>query len=90
MPIILSSDKTNLSRFSGDKQAWPVYLGIANVSKSVRQKPTAHAMVLVGYIPVCKLDCFTKNKRSDAGYQLFHECMRKILEPLKEGRNQRA
>ncbi len=84
MPIILSSDKTNLSRFSGDKQAWPVYLGIANVSKSVRRKPTAHAMVLVGYIPVCKLDCFTKNKRSDAGYQLFHECMRKILEPLKE------
>ncbi|KJA28252.1 hypothetical protein HYPSUDRAFT_129651 [Hypholoma sublateritium FD-334 SS-4] len=83
VPVILSSDKTNLSRFSGDKQAWPVYLGIGNVSKAIRRKPTAHAMVLVGYIPVCKLDCFTKNKRSDAGYQLFHECMRKILEPLK-------
>ncbi|KAJ7193749.1 hypothetical protein GGX14DRAFT_378748 [Mycena pura] len=27
-PIILASDKTQLTRFSGDKQAWPVYLTI--------------------------------------------------------------
>ncbi|KAJ7168730.1 hypothetical protein C8R46DRAFT_897819, partial [Mycena filopes] len=88
-PIILASDKTQLSRFSGDKQAWPVYLSVGNLSKETRRKPSQRATVLLGYIPVCKLHCFSKAKRSAAGHQLFHRCMRTILEPLvaagKEG-----
>jgi hypothetical protein len=87
-PIILSSDKTNLTRFSGDKVAWPVYLSIGNIEKVTRRQPTARAMVLVGYIPVCKLECFSKKKRAVEGYQLFHEYMRTLLEPLiKAGTN---
>ncbi|KAF8814138.1 hypothetical protein BYT27DRAFT_7206323 [Phlegmacium glaucopus] len=87
-PVILSSDKTNLSRFSGDKQAWPVYLSIGNIEKEVCCQPTARAMVLVAYLPVAKLQCFSKGKRSAQGYQLFHECMRMILKPLvKAGQN---
>ncbi|KIK15871.1 hypothetical protein PISMIDRAFT_16209 [Pisolithus microcarpus 441] len=35
-PVILSSDKTSLSVFSGDKKAWPVYLTIGNISKDIR------------------------------------------------------
>ncbi|KAI6014328.1 hypothetical protein EDC04DRAFT_2904169 [Pisolithus marmoratus] len=38
-PVILSSDKTTLSQFSGDKKAWPVYLTIGNISKDVRLLP---------------------------------------------------
>ncbi|OBZ74731.1 hypothetical protein A0H81_05568 [Grifola frondosa] len=34
-------DKTQLSRFSGDKQAWPVYLSIGNVAKSTRRQPAS-------------------------------------------------
>ncbi|KAI9001505.1 hypothetical protein BD414DRAFT_406373 [Trametes punicea] len=82
-PVILSSDKTQLSRFSGDKQAWPVYLSVGNISKSVRRQPSMRATILVGYIPVTKLECFSKGKRrSLEGYCLFHECMKAILEPL--------
>ena len=45
-------------------------------------------MLLLGYIPVCKLECFTKKKRSEEGHQLFHECMRTLLQPLVEaGKN---
>ena len=35
-PVIIVSDKTQLSTFSGDKLAWPVYLTIGNIEKSVR------------------------------------------------------
>ena len=81
-PVILSSDKTQLTRFAGDKQAWPVYMSIGNIEKETRRQPSARAMVLIGYIPVSKLECFSKKTRSVESYQLFHECMRTILKPL--------
>jgi Plavaka transposase len=81
-PVILSSDKTHLSIFSGDKQAWPVYLSIGNIAKDIRRKPSRHATILIGYLPVTKLECFSKRNRQFEGYHLFHKCMRAIIAPL--------
>ena len=80
-PVIIASDKTHLSNFSGDKSVWPVYLTIGNIDKSTRRSPTAQATVLIGYIPVTKLECFSKGKRQYQGYQVFHDCMRSLLKP---------
>ena len=87
--LILSSDKTQLTQFQGDKKAWPVYLTIGNISKRLQRQPSTHATILVGYLPVAKLDCFSKASRSLQGYRLFHHCMAMIFAGLvqagKEG-----
>src|SRR5260370_42406366 len=68
---------------SGDKQAWPVYLTIGNIDKKIRQHPSARVNMLIGYLPVTKLECFTEKRRPTVTYQLFHRCMESLLEPLK-------
>ncbi|KAK7438195.1 hypothetical protein VKT23_018125 [Stygiomarasmius scandens] len=83
-PGIIASDETQLSTFSGDKKAWPVYMSIGNIEKTTRRKPSSRAFLLIGYIPESKLECFSEKRRSEMGYQLFHDCMKKILEPLEK------
>ncbi|KAK6988497.1 hypothetical protein R3P38DRAFT_3332030 [Favolaschia claudopus] len=83
-PLILSSDKTQLSNFRGDNWAWPVYLTIGNIDKETRRSVSAHATVLIGYLPIPKFICFDKNTRSLAKYRLFHQCMSIIMASVVE------
>jgi hypothetical protein len=81
-PIILASDKTKLSLFSGDKIAWPVYLTIGNILSTVRRQPLSNATILLGYLPYTNLACFSKDQHSDKLCTLFHQCMNDLLAPL--------
>ena len=64
-PVILMSDKTNLSQFCGNKQAWPVYLTIGNILKGIWRQPSSHGSILIGYLPVTKLTCFSEGARAN-------------------------
>ena len=69
--------------FSSDKQAWPIYFTIRNIDKRVQRCPTTVVTMLLGYLPVTKLHCFTKKQRANISYQLFHQCIELLLKPLK-------
>lgn len=83
IPIILASDETKLSTFSGDKVAYPLYITIGNIEKDIRRKPSQHATVLLAYLPAPDLaNCLSDDFCSDQYSQLFHTCMSHILHSL--------
>ncbi|EJD33712.1 hypothetical protein AURDEDRAFT_38538, partial [Auricularia subglabra TFB-10046 SS5] len=83
IPIILASDKTQLTVLSGDKSAYPVYITIGNIHSDIRRQPSTRATVLLGYLPVSKFEVYAKQEdRSTAAHRLFHACMTVILAPL--------
>ncbi|KAI0350324.1 hypothetical protein OH77DRAFT_1593589, partial [Trametes cingulata] len=84
IPIIISSDKTQLTVF-GSKTAYPVYMTIGNLPKDVRRKPSRRGQILLAYLPSTRLEHITNKaawRRSLAN--LFHACMRLVLAPLKD------
>jgi hypothetical protein len=83
IPLIVSTDKTQLTTFR-DKMAYPIYLSIRNIPKHVRRKVTSEAQILIGYIPTSKLTSIsgvTARRRAIAN--LFHSCMKHVLEPIR-------
>lgn len=73
-----------MTTLSGSKVAWPVYASIGNISKHVRRRPSEHAKVLLGYIPVAKLAWIVdKEERRIKRWELYHTSMAMILELLR-------
>ncbi|KDQ09408.1 hypothetical protein BOTBODRAFT_117200, partial [Botryobasidium botryosum FD-172 SS1] len=88
VPVILASDETKLTQFSGDKTALPIYITVGTIVKSVRRKPSSHATMLLGYLPTSKLKMYSESLRTSKGRDLFHFCMKRLLEPLVDaGKN---
>jgi hypothetical protein len=84
IPVILSSDKTQLTLFRS-KSAYPIYLTIGNIPKDIRRKPSRRAQILIGYIPVTSFPGITnKAARRRAQANLFHACMEKALAPIAQ------
>ncbi|KIY61461.1 hypothetical protein CYLTODRAFT_315315, partial [Cylindrobasidium torrendii FP15055 ss-10] len=85
-PLIISTDKTQLTQFSGSKQAYPVYLTLGNIPSRLRRKPSQQACILLAYLPVEKVQRVSLGKKvvSAQYQQLFHTAMSTIFAPLKD------
>ncbi|KAI0353815.1 hypothetical protein OH77DRAFT_1406272 [Trametes cingulata] len=84
IPIIISSDKTQLTVF-GSKTAYPVYMTIGNLPKDVRRKPSRRGQILLAYLPSSRLEHISnKASRRRSLANLFHACMGLVLAPLRE------
>ncbi|KAJ7715882.1 hypothetical protein B0H16DRAFT_1804709 [Mycena metata] len=84
IPIIVSSDKTQLTVF-GNKTAYPVYMTIGNIPKEIRRKLSRRGYDLLGYLPTSRM----KNVKNQAARRrilgnIFHACMTHVLVPLKD------
>ncbi|EJD34961.1 hypothetical protein AURDEDRAFT_75708 [Auricularia subglabra TFB-10046 SS5] len=84
IPILLSTDKTQLTAFSGEHTAYPVYMSIGNIAKHVRQQPSLRAFRLIGYLPTLKPDetTMSQDQARIIRNRLFHKAMEIILRPL--------
>jgi len=84
IPVILSSDKTQLTTF-GNKMAYPVYLTIGNIPKGIRRKPSRHGHMLIAYLPITRLDHITNEAaRRRTLANLYHFCKDRITQPLQK------
>ena len=85
-PVIIATDKTQLTQYSGNKAAYPVYMTLGNLPRSLRRKPSKHACILIAYLSVSKSvgKKLTKKQKSSRIQQIFHDSMHVVLEPLME------
>jgi len=82
IPVIVSSDKTQLTLFR-DKMAYLIYLTIGNIPKDIHCKPLHQAQILIGYIPTTKLTGMeNKSRHRCALANLFYACIRNVLGPI--------
>jgi hypothetical protein len=83
VPIIIALDQTALSTMCGGQQAYPVYVTIGNISKSLRRKASTRAMVLLAYLPVDKfLHISDPDERSWLKHEVTHRAMEIVMDPL--------
>ncbi|KZT19354.1 hypothetical protein NEOLEDRAFT_1077953 [Neolentinus lepideus HHB14362 ss-1] len=81
-PVIISTDKTQLTQFSRSCQAYPIYLTIGNLLC----RPSEHGTMLLGYLSADKIlsSKLTKTEKKMKTQHLFHASMHLILYPLRQ------
>jgi len=79
VPIIGMADQTNLTNFSGDKKAWPVYMTIGNLPSTIRNRPGSMAILLLGLLPIPPK--LAKSSRADKLQRLINaDTLRGVFE----------
>ncbi|KAF8135953.1 hypothetical protein K438DRAFT_1786655 [Mycena galopus ATCC 62051] len=80
----LATDKTQLTSMTGNVEAYPALITIANLDMEFRMKVCHHAFLLLALLPVAKFLEKNSEIRGVLVSRLFHAIMDFILEPLKK------
>ncbi|KAJ7205926.1 hypothetical protein B0H12DRAFT_1034874, partial [Mycena haematopus] len=81
---VLSTDKTQLTSMTGNRQAYPVLISLADLDMEFRAKASHHAFMLFALLPIAK---FYEKDKEIVGVltsRVFHAIMDFILKPLKK------
>ena len=92
LPVLLASDQTHLTNFSGDKKLWPVYMSIANISSTIRNKPSSNAWIPIALLPIPpkrldKLPDYPQEEQELDALQVTHDVISLVLSPLADARS---
>jgi len=87
VPVILMSDSTQLTGFSGDKKAWPIYMTIGNLTRGVRAQTSSYSTVLLALLPVPpkykkKMKAADRTAQQLTNRQVLEKALVQLLEPL--------
>ena len=69
---------------TGNKQAHPLLISLANLNFDFRMKSSNRAFLLLALIPIPKVIHTASRMRSLLADRTFHECLAFVLEPLKQ------
>ncbi|KAF8550030.1 hypothetical protein OG21DRAFT_1552230 [Imleria badia] len=83
VPIIISSDKTNITCHMGALEMHPVFMTIRNIQSDVRMQATLYAWRCVAFIPTSEFEVHPDFQTLLASH-LFHQCMDIVFASLKE------
>jgi hypothetical protein len=81
--LIVASDKTTPLKVLNRQQVYPVYLTLGNISKDIWCKPSYCATVLLVYLPVERFKAESPVDQTRLKWEMLHDLMKIILEPLK-------
>lgn len=80
---ILSSDKTSISAMTGNCEAHPLLISLANFDMDFRMKASNNAFLLLALLPIPRFIHRTKRMQGVLADRLFHEILDFITFPLK-------
>lgn len=81
VPLVIASDKTQVTNHAGDLTAHAVYLSIGNLRAHARNANDRPGSILLAMMPC------VKEKDPDVQDRLFHECLRTLFDPVKQVSN---
>jgi len=79
------SDQTHLNNLSGDKKAWPVYLTLANLPATRRNRPGSLAVLLLALllVPPKLIKSSTDHLQRQINAETLQEVFKLLLAPLQ-------
>ena len=88
VPIIQLSDQTQLTKFFGDKKAWPAYVTIGNILSRTRKSLLKMAILLLALLPVPPKFTGESGRADEAKRQMNADVLRTgfvlVLAPFKQ------
>ena len=81
VPILIATDKTQMTQHHWDHSLWPVYLTIGNLDRATGRSQTRPSLVLVGLIPIVKVG---KEHQTHLTAEVYHWAMGKIFKRMPQ------